>query len=131
VGWWTLSRAARSDRYLHNAVRRGLLAGAAWGLAIWVLWHGGEWTDGRYHRREPLRIFLLKGPFGPAVRRDLDWLFFSRPHGFTASHAATTLNAIGRLLSWHSLPAFAVKFAVISLLFGLPGSSRSARRRSG
>ena len=121
LSWWRLDQAVPAAwRALGAAVRGGLLAAAAWGLAVWVLWRCHEWIDGRYVRHIALPTLLFNGPAGPRLRSFADHFlaWISAPPNIIDS-----VRWLPALLSIHSLLLFAVTVGAIRALRALFGSA--------
>jgi hypothetical protein len=112
---------------LAAAVRGALLAAAAWGLAVWVLWRHHEWVDGRYVRNINWTTLLFNGPAGPQIRSFAD-------HFLARIGASPNIIDYARwlpgLLSVHVLLLFAIKVGAIRGVLALLGWADISRREA-
>jgi hypothetical protein len=128
LSWWRLDRAVPAAwRALGAAIRGALLAAAAWGLAVWILWRGHEWVDGRYVRHVALSAFLFNGPAGSLLRSSAD-------HLVAGTNMSSDFTAYARwllaLLSPHSLLLFALKVGMLQFVLAAVFGSAAIRSRN-
>jgi NACHT domain len=129
LAWWQLNRAIIRWRPIGAALRGALISVVIWLSAVWVLRSHGEWRHGVYVRRIPLHKLLFSGPLGSTVWPSAYGLIkFGAGDSNHNAHIVIRYagNFIGTALSWHSLPLFASKVALIGLVvFSLRSSAKT------
>lgn len=129
LAWWRLHRVVRGLRPVGIGIRAGLKVTIAWGLAVWVLWHAGDWRHGGYYNHRSLRNLLLSGPLGHVIRPVAAQIV--KITGHQVRHALDTLHStpIAVLLSG-SLPSLAISVALLmtGLAILIGPESRSPRQ---